>query len=148
MCTIQVTYNFLCAINSPWQVEILNKMARIYDHDELIEMRYITLGKRQYLPILKCIIRPILNRSITAIDQQLLRLQLTSIHKCIFGIVHRAVTRTHLQPKFCSSLLHLALICLSADIDKGANSLDSILLSVLLAEITQKETGLFRIHTG
>lgn len=67
-----MTYNFLCVINSPWQVEILNKMARIYDHDELIEMRYITLGKRQYLPILKCIIRPILNRSITAIDQQLL----------------------------------------------------------------------------
>lgn len=95
MCSIHITYNFHCVNNSPWQVEIINKMARIHDHDELIQIRYITLGKRQFLPILKCIIQPILkkyhsNRSAAV------RMHLTSIYKCIFDIAHDiAVTRTN-----------------------------------------------------
>lgn len=39
-----------------------------------------------------------------------LRMHLTSIHKCIFDIAHCAVTRTNLQTKFCSSLIHLTLM--------------------------------------
>lgn len=42
-------------------------------------------------------------------------MHLTSIRKCIFDSFQRAVTKTHLQPKFCSLLLHLALICLCAN---------------------------------
>lgn len=54
------------------------------------------------------------------------RMHLTSIHKCVFDIVHCAVTRTHLQPKFCSSLPHLALICLSAGTDMQRGKLSGL----------------------
>lgn len=90
-------------------------MARIYDHDELKQIRCITLCRKRYWPILKCIIGPILKQKNHSNWLAAVGMHLTSIRKCIFDSFQCAVTRAHLQPKFCSLFLHLALICLSAN---------------------------------
>lgn len=92
-------------------------MARIYDHDELKQIRCITLGRRQYWPILKYIIGPILKQRNHSNWFAAVGMHLTSIHNCIFNSFQCVITRTHLQPEFCSSLRHLALVCLSANIE-------------------------------
>ena len=90
-------------------------MARIYDHDELKQIRCITIWRRQYRPILKCIIGLILKQKNHSNWLAAVGVHLTSIHKCIFNSFQCAVTSTHLQSKFFSLLLLLASLCLSAN---------------------------------
>lgn len=67
-------------------------------------------SRRQYWPILKCIIWPILKQKHHSNWLAAVGMHLTSIRKCFFNSFQCAV-----QPKFCSPLFHLPLICLPAN---------------------------------